>query len=74
METGVLGADEILSGRCILGDLELELRHAVDAPGVLGEIGTFVADGLFPDLEPIAIALVLLDAARSLGHVCKRNL
>lgn len=71
METDVLRTDKVLARGSRLGDLEFELRHAPSAPGILGEVAVRVANGLFPDLEPLAIALVLLDVARwRLGHDC----
>lgn len=69
MEANVLSTNKVLARGGVLGDLELELRHAVSAPGILGEVAVLVAEGLLPDLEPFAIALVLLDiAGRRLGH------
>lgn len=69
VETHVLRADEVLAGGGVGRDLELELGHAVGAPGILGQIAALVAEGLLPDLEPIVVALVLLDVAGSFGHV-----
>lgn len=69
VETHVLGADEVLAGRSVGGDLELELRHAVSAPGIFGQIAALVAESLLPDLKPVTVALVLLDVTGSLGHV-----
>lgn len=69
VETHVLGADEVLASRGVGRDLELELGHAVGAPGILGQIAALVAKDLLPDLEPIAVAFGLLDVVGSLGHV-----
>lgn len=69
METHVLGTNEVLAGGGVGRDLKLELGHAVGAPGILGQIAALVAESLLPDLEPVTVALVLLDVTGSLGHV-----
>lgn len=69
MKTNVLGANQILASRGILGDLELKLRHTPRTPRIRGEISVFIAKSLFPDLESFSITLVLLDISSGcLGH------
>lgn len=71
VNTNVLKTDEVFAVRSVLRDLSRNVIPVVVAPGSGGEVAT-VADTLFVDLEPIARAVVGLDASsRSFGHIDK---
>lgn len=67
VDTDVFEADQVLAIGNVVGDGEL---HAVLLPGApaVVDVGRAVGAAL-PDLEPVAVAHVLGDGARSLGHV-----
>lgn len=69
VHTDVLRADEVLSIGKIRRNGKLNAVLVPGAPGILGEVGVLVANSFLVNFEPVAITLIGLCAARSLGHV-----
>lgn len=65
----MLWANEIFPIRRISRNSKLDAVLVPAAPGILGKVRILVTNTLLMNLEPLAIALVGLDRARSLGHV-----
>lgn len=68
MEADVLGADEVLAGRDVLRDGELQAVLLPAAPVAVGARVAAAEAGLV-DLEPVARAVVRVNRAGCLRHV-----
>lgn len=68
VDTDVLGADEVFTGRGADRNIEFNVVLVPAAPGVPLDVSLGAETGLL-DQEPVTVALVLLDGAGSLGHV-----
>lgn len=68
VDTDVLGADEVFTGRSADGDVEFNAVLVPGAPGVTLDVALGAETNLL-DQEPVTITLVLLDRALSKGHV-----
>ena len=69
VDSNVLGADKVLAVRGGGRDSELNPVLVPGAPGLVQDVLGLVAHAFLVDLEPFAIALVLLNTARSQAHV-----